>query len=365
MCLSLLFLGKAWTSPSLLLQLLITPGKTLKSDVSVTSVCVEYNGVLLGESSRTDVLPNGTADYNFTTSFECSPDGPNSLDDIAQTPVLLTVIEMFQKDKKQKDRTAPLGQAVVDLIPLLQGQCSFQVTAPLHAVPTSPSESLHPEAKSGLEVTVSTKEPLLSATQLSNSNFLSVTLEAAYSIPEAFAATGPLQNYMACLEVPAAGEKDFGEAKECYERAMGFMEDAEDRHFVYLRLGSIYLEEKLYGQAKKIYLLACDNSASCLTWLGVGIACYRLKEMVEAEDALSEANALNNTNAEVWAYLSLICLHGGRHTEAEQCYKYVLKVCVCATVGWAGQGSVWPGTGQSMPHYESRNHGMGLGWKGP
>uniref|UniRef100_A0A8B9J0M1 Tetratricopeptide repeat protein 37 n=1 Tax=Amazona collaria TaxID=241587 RepID=A0A8B9J0M1_9PSIT len=130
-------------------------------------------------------------------------------------------------------------------------------------------------------------------------------------------------------------KKDFGEAKECYERAMGFMEDAEDRHFVYLRLGSIYLEEKL------------------------------LKEMVEAEDALSEANALNNTNAEVWAYLSLICLHGGRHTEAEQCYKYVLKVCVCATVGWAGQGSVWPGTGQSMPHYESRNHGMGLGWKGP
>ncbi|NXK72651.1 CFA70 protein, partial [Amazona guildingii] len=182
--------------------------KTLKSDVSVTSVCVEYNGVLLGESSRTDVLPNGTADYNFTTSFECSPDGPNSLDDIAQTPVLLTVIEMFQKDKKQKDRTAPLGQAVVDLIPLLQGQCSFQVTAPLHAVPTSPSESLHPEAKGGLEVTVSTKEPLLSATQLSNSNFLSVTLEAAYSIPEAFAATGPLQNYMACLEVPAAGEKE-------------------------------------------------------------------------------------------------------------------------------------------------------------
>ncbi|XP_030337974.1 cilia- and flagella-associated protein 70 isoform X2 [Strigops habroptila] len=182
--------------------------KTLKSDVSVTSVCVEYNGVILGESSRTEVLPNGTADYNFTTSFECSPDGPNSLDDIAQTPMLLTVIEMLQKDKKQKERTAPLGQAVVDLLPLLQGQHSFQVTAPLYAVPTSPSENLHPEAKGGLEVTVSTKEPLLSATQLSNGNFLSITLEAAYSIPEAFAATGPLQNYMACLQVPATGEKE-------------------------------------------------------------------------------------------------------------------------------------------------------------
>lgn len=34
----------------------------------------------------------------------------------------------------------------------------------------------------------------------------------------------------------------------------------------------------------------------------------KLEEMVEAEDALSEANALNNTNAEVWGYLALICL---------------------------------------------------------
>ncbi|XP_009990352.1 PREDICTED: tetratricopeptide repeat protein 18-like, partial [Tauraco erythrolophus] len=103
-------------------------------------------------------------------------------------------------------------------------------------------------------------------------------------------------------------KRDFGEAKECYERTISFVEDAADMHFVYLRLGSIYLEEKEYGRAKQTYLLACENSASCLTWLGVGIACYRLEEMVEAEDALSEANALNNTNAEVWGYLTLICL---------------------------------------------------------
>ena len=44
--------------------------------------------MILGDSSKTDVLPNGTANYNFMTSFECSPDGPNSLDDIAQKPVL-------------------------------------------------------------------------------------------------------------------------------------------------------------------------------------------------------------------------------------------------------------------------------------
>uniref|UniRef100_A0A8C0BTZ7 Cilia and flagella associated protein 70 n=1 Tax=Buteo japonicus TaxID=224669 RepID=A0A8C0BTZ7_9AVES len=102
-------------------------------------------------------------------------------------------------------------------------------------------------------------------------------------------------------------KRDFGEAKECYERTINFVEDAADMHFVYLRLGSIYLEEK------------------------------ELEEMVEAEDALSEANALSNTNAEVWGYLALICLQGGRQLEAEQCYKYTVKVCVSALL-WGRQG---------------------------
>ncbi|NXT75949.1 CFA70 protein, partial [Zapornia atra] len=182
--------------------------KAIKSNVSVTLVCVEYNGAILGDSPRTHVLPNGTANYNFTTSFECSPDGPNSWDDIVQRPVLLTVMEVLQKEKRQKEKTTCLGQAVVDLLPLLQGQCSFKVSAPLYAVPPSPLESLHPEAKAALEVTVCTEEPLLSAAQLLDCNILSVTLEAAYSVPKAFASTGPLQNYMACLQVPAAGEKE-------------------------------------------------------------------------------------------------------------------------------------------------------------
>ncbi|KAM3826898.1 cilia- and flagella-associated protein 70 [Vipera latastei] len=119
---------------------------------------------------------------------------------------------------------------------------------------------------------------------------------------------------------------NFSEAKSCYERTITFVTDAKDMHTVYLRLGSIYLEGKEYDKAKHIYLLASKKSPSCLTWLGVGIACYRLKEMVEAEDALSEANALNNSNAEVWAYLALVCMKGGRQLEAEQSYKYAVKL---------------------------------------
>ena len=48
-----------------------------------------------------------------------------------------------------------------------------------------------------------------------------------------------------------------------------------------------------------------------MTWLGVGIACYRLGDLSQAEDALVEANILNNLDAAVWGYLSLVCLQTG------------------------------------------------------
>ena len=51
-------------------------------------------------------------------------------------------------------------------------------------------------------------------------------------------------------------------------------------------------------------------------------------ELSEAEDALAEANILNNSDSEVWAYLSLVCLKTARQFEAEQAYKYAVKVGV-------------------------------------
>ncbi|NXL20945.1 CFA70 protein, partial [Setophaga kirtlandii] len=181
--------------------------KTLKSNLLFTLVRVEYNGAVLGDSSKTHVLPDGTAEYDFSTSFEYSPDGPNSLDVLVQKPVLLTLLEVASKDKKKPEKITPLAQAVVDLLPLLQGVRSLKVLAPLYAVPASPSAKLCPEATAGLEVIVSTKELLLSATQFSSGNLLSITLEAAYSVPEAFTADAQ-QNYMVCLQMPASAEKE-------------------------------------------------------------------------------------------------------------------------------------------------------------
>ncbi|XP_017339919.1 cilia- and flagella-associated protein 70 isoform X1 [Ictalurus punctatus] len=120
--------------------------------------------------------------------------------------------------------------------------------------------------------------------------------------------------------------KDYNQAQESYERTLDFVTEASDTHPVYLRLGSIYLQKGQYDKAKPTYMHACKCFPSCLTWLGLGIACYRLGELTEAEDALTEANALNNRNPEVWGYLSLICLKTGRKLEAEQSYKYAVKL---------------------------------------
>lgn len=48
--------------------------------------------------------------------------------------------------------------------------------------------------------------------------------------------------------------------------------------------------------------------------------------MEEAKNALAEANILNNKAPEVWAYLSLICLKTNKPLEAEQAYKYAIKL---------------------------------------
>ena len=43
-------------------------------------------------------------------------------------------------------------------------------------------------------------------------------------------------------------------------------------------------------------------------WRGMGVACYHLNDLAQAEDALCEANILNNLDSTVWAYLTLVCL---------------------------------------------------------
>ncbi|XP_054850571.1 cilia- and flagella-associated protein 70 [Eublepharis macularius] len=183
--------------------------KGVKGDTPVTFVRVEYNALILGDSPKLDVSSDGSVKYNFSSSFDIHPEGPHLLDDLAHKPLLITVIEVLPKEKKQKEeKTVPLGQAVLDLLPLLQGSRDFKTTLPLYPMPGSPLESLRPDAKCILSVLVTVQESLLSPYQLSEGNLLRVTVEGAYAVPEVFVPTGPLQNYMVGFQVPAVGEKE-------------------------------------------------------------------------------------------------------------------------------------------------------------
>nr|KAF6455347.1 cilia and flagella associated protein 70 [Rousettus aegyptiacus] len=108
------------------IQITVTDGydlKGFKGDTPVTFIRAEFNQVVLGDSAKITVSPEGTAKYNFTSTLEFNTEGGITLDDISHKPVFLTMTEVLPKEKKQKDeKTLILGQAVVDLLPLLEGQ---------------------------------------------------------------------------------------------------------------------------------------------------------------------------------------------------------------------------------------------------
>eukprot|EP00825_Cyclidium_porcatum_P045892 TRINITY_DN7095_c0_g1_i7.p1 TRINITY_DN7095_c0_g1~~TRINITY_DN7095_c0_g1_i7.p1 ORF type:complete len:1131 (-),score=244.37 TRINITY_DN7095_c0_g1_i7:273-3665(-) len=99
---------------------------------------------------------------------------------------------------------------------------------------------------------------------------------------------------------------------------------------IYLRLGTVYQKRKSWGDAKAIFLKACEiKSNSSLSWLGLGISCLRLNQMKDAEEALTQANIYDPLNGETWGYLALLCLYdNGRFTQANQALRELFKTDV-------------------------------------
>uniref|UniRef100_H3CW24 Cilia and flagella associated protein 70 n=1 Tax=Tetraodon nigroviridis TaxID=99883 RepID=H3CW24_TETNG len=326
--------------------------KEKKSDVSQVVLLVEYEETVRGTSDNKQVDPvENCVDFDFTCCLTCFQDA-QTFTNIAQKPIIMTVTTDSVGEKKGKALSTPskgkdktvLGQAVVDLLPLLQGCCSFSATVPLNPVVVTPVKGVRSSVSMpSLDVCVSVTDALLSDAELATSNLLRVTLETAYSLPDSWTLTsGAGPTYTGGMEVPLTAEEQnvegradiwalnghchylqaaFDEARLSYERSLNFGQQPSDAHLVLLRLGSIYFDQGKFEQARAVYLLACEQSPSCLTWLGLGSTCYRLEELDTAEQALIEASHLIKQNTEVWAYLSLICLRTGRQKEAEYFHK--------------------------------------------
>ena len=105
-------------------------------------------------------------------------------------------------------------------------------------------------------------------------------------------------------------------------------------HLVYLRLGRIHMDRNEYNLAKQVFIDSCNKELPTVnTWLGIGKACYYENKFEDAEDALAEANMLDQRHPDVWALLSMVCLQQSiakpqvsRKDEAEQSFKYAVKM---------------------------------------
>jgi len=154
-----------------------------------------------------------------------------------------------------------------------------------------------------------------------NAAALSAALEAVESESESGAAHLAVANAYFATSGASAPSSSLS-AKKSYTLAKAALiaEGTEPSVQLYLRLGNLYLQAGDFEPAKGTFLEGCSRYAKCSSlWLGVGIASLRLEQMADAEDALSEANILDNRNAEVWGYLALLCLSVKRLVEAAQC----------------------------------------------
>jgi len=100
---------------------------------------------------------------------------------------------------------------------------------------------------------------------------------------------------------------------------------------LYNSLGFLYLQKGAgnnAGAAKEVYLRSCRLAPTSTSWLGAGIAALELGAYTDAEDALAEANILNNQNPQIWGYLALLCLQSTapRVEEADQSLNQAVRL---------------------------------------
>lgn len=92
------------------------------------------------------------------------------------------------------------------------------------------------------------------------------------------------------------------------------------------------------SEAFSVAASACRVHASSSLFLLLGISCLKDDRLDDAEDALVEANLLDNRNSSVWAYLALLCLATGKlllllfrrihHHISDSLFQLVSRCCV-------------------------------------
>jgi len=112
------------------------------------------------------------------------------------------------------------------------------------------------------------------------------------------------------------------DSEESYIRALRIQPNLKDSK-LQERLGIVYAKRKAWKDAKTVFLKCCKERVSTNSWYYLGLSLLRLGELAEAEDAICQANILDNTNPKVWGLMTVLCLSTGRErlTQANMAFK--------------------------------------------
>mgnify|MGYP001088324820 FL=1 len=115
------------------------------------------------------------------------------------------------------------------------------------------------------------------------------------------------------------------EACDAYNRALSVRNAPQDS-LLHYHLGQLYIQKQQFELACDNYLLATKIWSCGIHWLGLGISYYHLKDFDRAEQALAEANVLDNQNGVVWGFLALVALVQGRHGDARRAFLEAMRL---------------------------------------
>lgn len=115
------------------------------------------------------------------------------------------------------------------------------------------------------------------------------------------------------------------DAKDEYYSILKSENCSTNLHLVYIKCAKIVEDLGDTQEARKLILLACKHAPTPYTWLRAGQLYYLQHDFLSAEECLTVANSLDNRNADIWGYLTLINLKMLRFNEAELCYNQAVK----------------------------------------
>lgn len=117
------------------------------------------------------------------------------------------------------------------------------------------------------------------------------------------------------------------DSEESYIKALRLQKQLKDPD-LQERLGIVYAKRKAWKDARTVFLKCCRERVSTTSWIYLGLSLLRVGDLAAAEDAIAQANILNNTNPNVWGLMTILCLTTGaqRLAQANLCFKEAIDL---------------------------------------